>query len=417
MKIVHTFKKTLLAASITASMGALVACGGSGTDTASVDQLQNGKITGVITGFGSIYVNGVEFETDSASLSIDGVTSQETSLGVGDVIVLEGTINADGTTGVATAVVCNDELEGMVLDVSGLGLDGTGTLNVMGQTVTVTADTVFDSDTLLSINDLSVQDIVEVSGFPDGTGTILATRIETKDASEDIEVKGKIASLDTATQTFSLGNLSVDYSSASELPADLADGLFVEVKTESALTGDLTSGFTLVASKVEAEDNDSEAKGDEGDEIEIQGVVTNINDTGFDFNGVRVEFDSLDLDDDFDMTTLAEGSLITAEGTIDADGNFVIEEIEDKAESEDEADGTVTEITEDTVTISLSDQTTMLFSVNNDTRMIDEQDEGVEPLHYFSLADVGVGEFLEVEYYTDESGNFIATEIVRDDAE
>ena len=62
--------------------------------------------------------------------------------------------------------------------------------------------------------------------------------------------------------------------------------LFVEVKTETTLTGNLASGFTLTATKVELEDNDSDADGDEGDEIEMQGIVTDINDTGFSFNGI-----------------------------------------------------------------------------------------------------------------------------------
>ena len=76
--------------------------------------------------------------------------SLETSLGVGDVVALKGSVNLDGMTGTASSIVCNDELEGFVLDVSALGIDGTGSLNVMGQTVTVTADTVFDSDTFAS---------------------------------------------------------------------------------------------------------------------------------------------------------------------------------------------------------------------------------------------------------------------------
>jgi len=416
MKTNSIFKKSILVASILA----VTACSSSDDTlsglTTDTSAQTSSKTVGVITGFGSIYVNGVKYETDSASVEIDGASSIETSLGIGDVITLEGTVNPDGTTGVATAVVCTDEVEGYVLDTSGLLGDGTGQLNVMGQTIMVTADTVFDSDTLASITDLTALDIVEVSGFPDGSGTILATRIETKNAAEDVEVKGVISALDTTALTFEIGDLTVDYTNASEVPADLADGLFVEVKTETTLSGDLNSGFVLNATKVEIEDDDSDFDGSEGDEIEMQGVVSGIDETGFSFNGSRVEFSSLDLEDDFDITSLVDGTMITVEGYIDADGNFIVEEIEEEHESEDEVEGTVTAISETGLTILVDGTTEKTFTVNNDTRMIDEQDENVEPLHYFSLADISVGNFVEVEYFTDEDGNDIATELKREDA-
>ncbi|MCW8955380.1 MAG: DUF5666 domain-containing protein [Gammaproteobacteria bacterium] len=409
MKTEVLFKPTILAASI----ALITACsGGSSTPTA------DGTTTGVITGFGSIYINGVEYETDTASIDIDGTPSQETALGVGDVCQLQGSVNADGTTGTATAVYCSDELEGYVLDVSGLGLDGTGTINVMGQTVTVTADTVFNSDAMNSVNDLVANDIVEVSGFSDGAGRVVATRIETKNAAEDVEVKGLVSTLDDIAMTFSIGGLSVDYSSATETPAGLANGLYVEVKTETTLTGDIDTGFTMIASKVEIEDDgDMDIDGDEGDEIEVQGVVSDITDTSFRFNGTLVEFASLEIDEDFSLASLVDGMIITVEGYIDANGNFVVEEIEKDHGSEFEVKGSVTDKSDTTVTLTV-DSASMTFSINNDTRMIDSQDDnGILPLHYFSLADVAIGDFVEIEYYVDDaSGSNIATELEREDA-
>lgn len=413
MKTINTFTKSLLAASIAASILTITAC--SSDSTSATSPSSSSTVVGTITGFGSIYVNGVEYETDTAGVHIDGIASVETSLAIGDIITLHGTVNPDGTTGIATAVTCNDELEGYVLDTSGLLIDGTGTMNVMGQIITITLDTVFDGDTLATINDLSVQDIVEISGFPDGAGGILATRVESKNAAEDVEVKGAISALDTANQTFKIGALLVDYSSASDIPANIVDGLFVEVKTTSTLTGDVTTGFTLIASKVEFEDDDSDVEGDEGDELEVQGMVSNIDSTGFSFNGTRVEFSSLETGDDFNVSSLVDGTMIKVEGYIDASGNFIIEEIEDEHESEEEAKGLVTEVTATTVTL-LDGGSSITFSVNNNTRMLDKQDENnIIPLHYFSLANVSVGEYLEIEYFIDETASNIATELKRDD--
>lgn len=407
MNTKSVFNKTILAASI----AMLSACGGSSSQTSG-----SATTVGVITGFGSVYVNGVEYETDSASIDIDGLESIETSLGIGDVVILQGSVNADGLTGDATAISCVDELEGYVLDLSGL-VAGVGTINVMGQSVTINIDTVFDSDALATISDLSVNDIVEVSGFADGSGSILATRIETKNAAEDVELKGLVSNLDTNVFTFTIGGLTVDYSEASEVPVGLDDGLLVEVKTESALSGNLTDGFVMSASKVEIEDGgDIDFDGDEGDEIEMQGLVTGVTDTSFLFNGQLVEFDSLEIDDDFDITSLVDGMMITVEGHIAADGSFVVEEIEEDHDSDFEVEGFVTDKTETTVTISQGDNT-LTFTVNNDTRMIDEQDEGSStPLHFFSLADVSIGEFVEIKYYIDEtSSENIATELERED--
>ncbi|MBE9563610.1 MAG: hypothetical protein IMF17_00090, partial [Proteobacteria bacterium] len=197
MKNITIFKKAALVTSI----ALLTACSDSG-DTTATDA---SSTSGVITGFGSVYINGVEYETDNSDISIDGSSSAETDLGIGDVCSLQGSVNADGVTGTATAITCTDELEGYVLDVSAL-VGGVGTMNVMGQTVTITADTVFDSDTMASIADLVVNDIVEVHGYSDGTGNVFATRVETKDVDEDIEVKGLISNLDSIAFTFKLGS-------------------------------------------------------------------------------------------------------------------------------------------------------------------------------------------------------------------
>ncbi|MCW9047191.1 MAG: DUF5666 domain-containing protein [Gammaproteobacteria bacterium] len=407
-----SLNKTLLAASITAAITMLSACGGGD----SSQPVGSSSTVGVITGFGSVYVNGVEYETDRASIDIDGKQSIETSLGIGDVVVLQGSVNADGVTGSATAISCADELEGYVLDLSGL-VAGIGSINVMGQNVSINIDTVFDSDTLTSISDLSVNDIVEVSGFADGNGNILATRIETKNAAEDIELKGLVSNLDVNVKTFTIGTLTIDYSSAQELPSNLDNNLYVEVKTETALSGNLNDGFVLSASKVEIEDDgDMDMDGDEGDELKVQGLVSDVTETSFRFNGQLVEFSSLDIDDDFNLSSLVDGMMITVEGYIDANGNFVVEEIEEDHESELEVEGTVTAKTEISVTVS-SNSVLTTFVINNDTRMIDEQDSGVTPLHYFSLTDVAIGDFVEVKYYVDNSNNDnVATELEREDA-
>ena len=126
MKDTALIKKT----AIVASIALFTACSsGGGGDTTGTS-----TTSGVITGFGSVYINGVEYETDNASITIDGSQSAETNLGVGEVCALQGSVNVDGVTGTASAIICTDELEGYVLDVSSL-TNGIGTMNVMGKSL------------------------------------------------------------------------------------------------------------------------------------------------------------------------------------------------------------------------------------------------------------------------------------------
>ncbi|VAW66296.1 HflK protein [hydrothermal vent metagenome] len=418
MKNISLFKKTLLAASI----AALTACsdGGSSTPAGSTTA---GTTSGVITNFGSVFVNGVEYFTDSTTISIDGVPSSESNLAVGDVVVLQGTVNADGKTGTATSISSADELEGYILDTANLGNDGTGSIDVMGQTVNISLDTVFDSDTFTAITDLKNADlttgvIVEVHGYADGSGTVAATRIETKSTSSDVEVKGLVSAMGTdnaGNLTFMLGDLLVDYTNATEIPPNLADGLYIEVKTLSMPTGDITNGFVMTASKVEQEENGSmDIDGDLGEEIKMQGVISDITDTSFMFNGALVMLDTLE-DNDFDPSSMMTGMMITVEGYIDANGDFIVKEIKENSTSDNEIGGMVTAITDSSITISTdTNGTTMTFTVDNNTRMMDEQDENqIMPVRKFSLSDIAQGDYIEIEYSDDDIT--VATELTRDD--
>ncbi len=399
MKNISLFKKTLLAASI----ATLTACSGGGSSTPATT---TGTTSGVITNFGSVYVNGVKYETDTASVSIDGVSSLEGNLAVGDTVVIQGTVNANGTTGTATSISSVDELEGYVLDISDY-TNGVGSINVMGQTVNISLDTVIDTAVI------SINDIVEVHGYSDGNGTIAATRIETKSDANDVEIKGIVSALDTATLTFMIGNkLTVDYTGANEYPATLADGLYVEVKNvmNAIPTGDITNGFIMFASKVEIEeDGDMDIDGDEGDEIKVQGVVSDITDSSFLFNGSLVTFDSLE-DDDFDTSTLVDGMMITVEGYIDANGDFIVKEIEEDYGSDNEMKGTVSDITDTTITVTDTNGAVMTFTVDNNTRMMDEQNlDQMTPIRKFSLEKISIDDYVEVEY--SDNDITIATEL------
>ena len=99
-----------------------------------------GLVVGPITDFGSVIVEGVEFDTSAAIVTIDGQPATPADLALGMVVTVQGEIDSSGTTGVADTVEFTSLIEGPVTDVD----LASKTATVLGQTVRVDADTVLD---------------------------------------------------------------------------------------------------------------------------------------------------------------------------------------------------------------------------------------------------------------------------------
>jgi len=399
----------------------LTACGGGGggsnasaVGTASV---------GTITGFGSVFVNGVEFETANASIVIDGQPADESDLAVGMVVELRGT--DDGRQGTAFSIASNDELEGLVLANNIAAGSTTGTLDIMGQTVNVTLDTVFESDVagVTAVDQIASGNVVEVHGFSDGNGDIFATHLEVKAADlatylaghpDGIEVKGVVKGLDGSAQTFLLGSMKVNYAGASEVPAGLADNLYVEVKSIAGI--DING--VLVASKVEVED-DGEAghQGDENEDFEIQGVISvDFDGSSFVVDGVTVMVTDQTELEQIAAGALLKGTLVDVEGRYDANGDLLAESIDLENEADQEVQGVIESVTAtdtNSGTITLVGGT--VITVTSNTIMKDSRDVGMTPVKKFNLTFLAAGEYVEVDAFTNGSGDLEAAKVERDD--
>lgn len=268
-------------------MAALVGCGGGGggSDGGGKSATTTGvAFFGVVQGFGSIFVNAVEFETSEAAFSkddrFDGI--DQSHLRMGMMVTVHGSINDGGVQGIATSIDYRDNLEGPINSID----LATNTFVALGYTVIVDADTIFDG--ALTLDQLAVDDFVEVSGASDAEGNIRATFIEKKGETcttiQEIEVKGTVSNLDAVAKRFSIGSLTVDFSTAdlSALTSGPVDGLFVEVKSNECPVGS-----TLIATRIEAEDEFGQfGEGEEGVHVEIQGIVTIITSlTEFELSG------------------------------------------------------------------------------------------------------------------------------------
>ncbi len=161
----------------------IAACGGGGSATATNPGGPIGGITGTgvfvafgtVTGFGSIIVNGVEYDTSAATFTIDGNPGFQDDLAVGDIVVVKGMIDDDSTIELAESVEFDDNVEGPIA--TGSIDTATGSFLVLGQLVIADSFTSFDdSISPASLDGLADDDIVEISGHVKADGSIHATR-------------------------------------------------------------------------------------------------------------------------------------------------------------------------------------------------------------------------------------------------
>jgi hypothetical protein len=364
---------------------------------------------GSIDGFGSIFVNGIEFETDSATITIDGQPANQTLLGLGMVVTVEGEINPDGITGTATRVTFDDDIQGPVVGLT-LSTDGNQlSFTVMG--ITVIADKTATVFANTSFTTLTNNDLVEISGLFTGLGDVIASRIERKGnftvGVSEIEVKGIISS--ASGNSFTLGSFTVDASAADLSDLDggvLTNGLEVDVK------GTLT-GSTITASRVGSEDDLIANTNNTATEVSVEGVVANFNSLAdFEIAGVPVDASGATFEPTSLAASLGDNITIDVEGII-VNGVLIATEI--KAEEGNiEAESTVTAVDSVNRTITVSYVNgTVTFSITNQTRLDD--DTGVEEI--LTLDEINVGDFLEIRAYQGNSSELLATEIKRDDTD
>ena len=236
---------------------------------------------GPVTGFGSVFVSGNEFDTNGAVITVDGQTNaSEGQLKKGMVVLVNGSISEDYGTGqtvqrTAKTVLYEDAIEGPVQSVA---LDGLS-LVVLGQTVLINQSTIIDLS-LPTLSSLNLNDLVEVSGFVSEPGTVVATLLDRKSKKEavDYQVKGFITQHDKDLKSFTIGSLAVGYTDAdiSQMPnpaEKLWNGLLVDVRGSQVLSeGPGSSGVRMTATKIKPEGLGTA----DSEDAEIQAFVTQV---------------------------------------------------------------------------------------------------------------------------------------------
>ena len=394
--------------------------------------------SGVITGFGSVFVNGVRYGVDGeteVSVENEGeFVGDDSRLRVG----MKVRVRASDDNGdiVAERIEYDDDFKGPARNVSPDASDPTlGTFQVLGQTVIVDANTVFDDDVgdnngdgTIDIRDLTLpgggEVVVEVSGLPTADG-IVATRIDRVNGiggvpgtdDDEYEIKGFVDAVAADGSSFDINGttfLVVTGAGGTVFEDGLAAddslvGVFVEVKADENPAGD------LIAVEVEREDDIGDRDDDDRfGEFEIEGILISV-DTSVTPNVVVIGGTTLEVNDASGLVG-REGARVELEGRFDANGVLVLREsklevensvrTEDRVAAVDTAAGTVT--TRLGITITPTGESRV-----EDDGADDDEGDHLTPAEFLNR--VMIDDYLEARGYPNADGSVTWRRIEIDD--
>ncbi|SHG81420.1 hypothetical protein SAMN04488068_1495 [Hydrocarboniphaga daqingensis] len=398
----------LAAASISAF---IAACGGGGgSDSSSTPTTPSGTTTpvvmsGPITGFGSVIVNGVRFDVSSAAFKIDDSSGGQDDLSVGQIVTIAGTLDDRGNRS-ASEVVYGSEIKGPVQSID----LANRRFVALGVTVVVSDATIFRN--LTGLDALAVGNFVEVSGYPNASnGTLEASYVEKEDNTSQARLRGSVAALDTAQKRFTIGTTTVDYANATLDPSSLtlADGLSVEVR------GSVGADAVLRASRIKSRKGFDVSDDRRNGKAEVEGLVSSVDGSRFVVNGVTVTISNSTVYERGTAADIVVGARLEAEGAVQADGSVVASKIEFKVNGgngggrDGRIYGTIEAVDATAGTIKLLNTT-----VKTNTSTIYEDDR--DKIKTFQFAGLSVGDYVEIGFVIAGS-DVLATRVERDDAE
>jgi hypothetical protein len=299
---------------LVAGCGGGVGTGGTGT-----------YASGPITGFGSVIVNDIRFDDSAAAvLDDDGAGRLRSELKLGMTVEVDGdalAVGATGSSSTASRIRFGSEIVGPVQAVDAVG----GTLAVLGQTVKVAVETVFDEALASGLASLAAGQVVEVyAQYDAATGAFNATRIEPKAAATSWRLRAPVGAIDAASQTLRIGGADFFYGTALGVPPDLAVGQLVRLRiaTDGAGRHVVTAFATAVRPPEDRED------------ARLRGMVTAIaSATRFEVNGLPVDASGAHMQGGMGVGGLRVGARVDARGPVVAG---VLQATEVKVESDDD---------------------------------------------------------------------------------
>ena len=340
---VATGIRCLLATALALATAALVgACGGGGGGIAGVGGGGTGSFSvGTITGFGSIFVNGIRYEDNGARLvDDDGIVkvlgTDDNPLKIGMAVEVTGSVDDRGTMRSAMQIAYGAEIKGPVTSVDAAA----GTFNVFGITVRTTTTTVYDN--FGGVGSLATGNVVEVHGQPDTSGRILASYVERKAASVaafvagdgEYRLRGTVAGLrgSSPTYAFTLRGVAIRTSASTDFDGTPANGRSVAVRLDPTQQGD--GSYLAERLKVRTAGYDDSSSSAEG---EVEGYVSGFTSaaSAFRVSDYAVRLGTGVTFEDGVAADLKDGIRVETKGRIE-NGVLVVTKLEFKSRDDDD---------------------------------------------------------------------------------
>lgn len=365
-----------------------------------------GISVGPITGFGSIWQNGVRYDVSQASFFRDGTpVSGQNLYRMGEVVTINGTVQSDGVTGKASRVEFNTKLQGPISAVT------KDSLTVLGQTVRLTGLTVKHGFALTS--ELTQGTMVAVSGERNANGIWQANSVTRQQAqftagSSRLIFEGVIANLNQAAKTFQIAGVTVNYQSAalqdfgSAMPTNQQ---YVQVRSEQNWVNNQVTAHQLRLKP-------ALSSFQQGTKVELEGVVTYIISTKqFSLNQQAVQItDATELEHG-SSNDIKPNAALEVEGSINALGILVAKQISIRQSALNHArelEGFISSIDTQQQSITLLGNTIQL-----DTRTVIRETVNDEE-RSISFAQLHLNDYVEIKASELDDGSLLALQLERE---
>jgi len=397
----------------------LAACGGgSGSSGGMSASPSMAGASGVITGFGSVFVDGREFATDMHTQVLDGdnddAPSTTSNLQVGM------TVDVDAAGSSATMLRFISAVRG---EVDAVDSSGMMTLTVLGQTVQVTGGTSFAGNAgnasagsaVKQLSDIHVGDYVVVFGYLEcstsncssGATDIVATLVVEPASIGKYRVQGYVNN--GSSGGFTINGLTVNITASTmcnTMNCAFTNGDFVSVRSSMAPTGTYAAtGSTLTLAADDVKLRSMAPTFAVGSTVTIEGPVTQLAGTMFVVRAISVDASASGLSST--VAGLADNQMVEVTGTISSSGTLVATSIVVEQSATFLLMGPLDSVSSSGLTVLGQS-----FSVTGETRFADWATD-VRPFNSTNFATVlAAGDQLVVSGYPGTGGN-VATRVER----
>ncbi len=367
------------------------------------------EFTGVVDSLGVelIVVTGIAFQVDSNTLVLDdnNMPIGFADLFVGQIVQIRGDLQSDGAW-LASHIKVEDDIRGNdEIELTG-NVDAIDSLSITvnGTTFTVDQNTVVldNNNDPIDFAALVLGQLVEIKGFRQGDGSVLAVRIKIEDGNDDeVELTGEIESIDgnrlvVAGLTFFVGDatLILDNDNQPIALIDLSIGLIVEIRADVQPDGSLLASHIKIEDRLE-------------DEVEVRGLADSVSDStvvvlgrAFMVVASTAVFDN--NNNPIDFSAITAGAVVEVKANLQPGGLLVAQriELEDNEPLRVRVQGPVNSVGADTLNIA-----GIYLLLSNDTEVIDPDGNAA------MLSDLAAGQSVDAEAQGQASGLPIVTRI------